>query len=157
MRTFVLALVLLLSAPLVSASGMPEPRRIDDIPTFLAQQRDIADAIENAKKFRHVSNSQRDRLAKAQDTLLTLLEGRSSIDELDADERVRLYNAQEEVNAVLTDADLDRPICQRRKPVGSHRPILECYTRRERDEAATAARQSRLKTRACSGPECIGN
>jgi hypothetical protein len=154
---FLIALLALIAAPIATAADLPQPKRIDGILRFLDQQCDIRDAVENDQQYRHVRNTQRDRLNKVQDARFAALEVRSDIAGLSDAQRIAVFNAQEEVNAFLLHADPDRPICQRRKPVGSHRPIVECHTKRERLAATDATRFKRMTPRACRGPDCTGN
>jgi hypothetical protein len=101
-----LALLAFVLVPIATAADLPQPQRIDDIPSFLVQQRDIRDAVENDKQYRHVNNTQRDRLKKAPDTRFAALEGRSDIAGPSDAQRIAVFNAQEMVNAFLLDADL---------------------------------------------------
>ena len=52
-----------------------------------------------------------------------------------------LYNAQEVVNSVLAEAELDRPICERQTVLGSRRVQTVCLTVRERRDLETALGQ----------------
>lgn len=51
-----------------------------------------------------------------------------SVDKMDTDAKVRLLADQSSVNAILTQKDGDRLICQTELPVGSHLPVKTCKT-----------------------------
>lgn len=132
-------LLMLLSCPLAFAT--PEPTPIPDVAKYLDHQRDLREDFRYSKKFKHVDNENKERLYKAQDEVFMLLEGRKSVDELSPDQLIALYNAQGTINAVLTDAELDREICKREKTLGSHRSTLVCISvrdaRRMKEEGKT--------------------
>lgn len=161
--------VALLALGGMSAAGADEvaaePVRISDIPWFLDQQRDIRDEMLRGRKFKHVADSDKNRLYRAQDEIFVLLDGRDSVDELNNDDLVALYNAQEVVNAVIADAELDRPICKRETIVGTHRKQTVCLTVRERNQIALGSRMNRLRNRTCNprpqqasaAPNCLAD
>ena len=123
-----------------------------DIPAFLAYQHTVREAVASGRRFRHLDNETRQRLFGAQDQLFGLLEGKESIEELDNDEQVAVYNAQGVVNAVLADAELDREVCTREQALGSHRVQTVCMTIREREEMRefTQDQIRRRKAKGCS-------
>lgn len=102
-----------------------------DIDSFVQQQRLIRDDIEARRKYRNMDNETKERLFRAQDRMFGLLEGRGSIDDLEQDELIELYNAQGTVNALLTDSELERDVCERITTVGTHRVGIACYSVRE--------------------------
>ena len=147
-----IALILMLAlATVASASqqGGVQAVHIADIESFLAQQQAIRADMVSAKKFKHVADFDKRQLYAAQDEMFALLTGRASTDELDSDQLVALYNAQEVVNSVLAEAELDRPICERQTVLGSRRIQTVCLTVRERRDLETASRQTMLKVRTC--------
>ena len=147
-----IALILMLAlATVASASqqGGVQAVHIADIESFLAQQQAIRADMAGAKKFKHVADFDKRQLYAAQDEMFALLTGRASTDELDSDQLVALYNAQEVVNSVLAEAELDRPICERQTVLGSRRIQTVCLTVRERRDLETASRQTMLKVRTC--------
>ncbi len=138
-----IALILMLAlATVASASqqGGVQAVHIADIESFLAQQQAIRADMAGAKKFKHVADFDKRQLYAAQDEMFALLTGRNSTDELDSDQLVALYNAQEVVNSVLAEAELDRPICERQTVLGSRRIQTVCLTVRERRDLETASR-----------------
>ncbi len=154
-----IALILMLALATVAAAsqqGSVEAVRIADIESFLAQQQAIRADMAGAKKFKHVADFDKRQLYAAQDEMFALLTGRTSTDELDSTQLVALYNAQEVVNAVLAEAELDRPICERQTVLGSRRIQTVCLTVRERRDLETASRQTMLKVRTCDPSQVCG-
>lgn len=63
-----------------------------------------------------------------------------SVDQLDPATRVEVFNEQEKVNTLLTNAHREsRLVCRREKPTGSHRPTTLCLTVAERRRQREAA------------------
>ena len=151
--TFVLACSLLLSggaSARVIAQGDPaslteranaSAESITDTRTYLAE---IDDAIRMARagQYGNIARSEHRRIDSAQRRIHNLLAGHASAAELDHEDRVGLYNAQEQVRAVLRNDDKDRMVCRRETKTGTRVPKVECLTVAEREERAETARQS---------------
>ena len=58
---------------------------------------------------------------------------RARIDQRTHEQQIELYNAQNLVAGILTDAELDRPLCKREKRVGSNMATTVCTTKRQMD------------------------
>lgn len=88
-------------------------------------------------KYKHVTNSSRDRIAAAQETIKSTVADKRSMEDLAPGARSSVYDAHADVLAILQDAELDRVICKKRHQIGSNRPKLECQTKRESMDAAS--------------------
>ena len=72
-------------------------------------------------------------MREALDRMGGVMDGVASVDDLDADRRISLFNDQEVVNTILTQAASDsRLICDRRAATGSHMRVSNCQTVAER-------------------------
>lgn len=157
MRRLALALCVFLAAfatPALADSAR-EATVIKDLPKFLDYQRDVR-ADMKTSKFKHVDNSSKTELYKAQDELFALLKGKQSVDQLSDEERIKVYNAQQTIAGVLTDAELDRPICKREKRLGSNRLMTVCETRRQRQENTSNAQHLIRAPKTCGPGEVCG-
>jgi hypothetical protein len=124
--------ILVLGVVLLALGSAPaSAKKTLDVDSFLEQQRVIRNDIESGRKHRDMDNETKERLFLAQDRMFGLLEGRGSIDDLEQDELIELYNAQGTVNALLTDSELERDVCRRVTTVGTHRVGIACYSVRE--------------------------
>jgi hypothetical protein len=148
-RMSVFLILILATVATVAQQAPAQAVRIADIDDFVAQQQAIRADMAGSKKFKHVADFDKRQLYTAQDEIFALLAGRSSTDELDSTQLVALYNAQEVVNSVLAEAELDRPVCERQTVLGSRRIQTVCLTVRERRDLETASRQTMLKVRTC--------
>ena len=146
--------IALLSSGIAVADNTSSAVVIDDVPKFLDYQRDLRDDLKSPK-FRHIGNTSRRKLIEAQDELFALLQGKRSIEELTHDQKVAVYNAQHLIAGIVTDAELDRPICKREKRVGSNMAQTVCTTKRHQQEHYDELQRSLRAPRNCRGPDCL--
>ena len=78
------------------------------------------------------------------------------VDNMNHEEKVALFNAQESVNAILTHRDSDRVICQHIKPIGSNIPKTKCHTFGQAEEARrdTTRMMDKWKQVPCAAANC---
>ena len=145
---------LLFSGIALADNNAPAPVVIRDVAKFLDYQRDLRDDLKSSK-FRHLRESKRQEVFEAQDQMFALLQGKRSIEELSHEQQIELYNAQHLVAGIVTNAELDRPICKREKRIGSNRAETVCTTKRKRDEHYNELQRNLRGTQNCSGPDCL--
>src|SRR5204863_5076150 len=92
-------------------------------------------------RFEFVTDKERAAVEVALADIERTLAGHQSIVELSEAEKVTLFNAQEQVNAILAKRDRDRVICERRVVVGSHFPQTVCETYGEKVTRTAQARK----------------
>ncbi len=118
-------------------------------PARFEQQRTTIEREMAGEGYREIDKQQRSEVLAALDRMSRLLGSSTSIDALSAAEKVELFNAQEQVNTILTRAAADsRLTCKRETPTGSHRPTTSCMTvaeRRRRQEQAQDNLRSTLR------------
>ena len=95
------------------------------------------------------------RLEDSRDTIVELLTGVSDARELRPEARIKLYNAQETITAILRNDDKNRLVCQKLTNTGSRVPKTECLTIAEREHRARSSREtaSRMLRMDCSPGE----
>ncbi|HEU0152900.1 MAG TPA: hypothetical protein VFQ84_06110 [Arenimonas sp.] len=76
----------------------------------------------------------------ARNKIADLLEGHENAMELQPDERIELYNAQELITAMIRNDDKGRMVCKKEIRLGSRFPTTECLTVAQREEKARGAR-----------------
>src|SRR5690606_24124255 len=116
-----------------------------DPAAFEAQRSQIERELTRGDQYAEIGQSDRrdvlDRLA----SIGRMLEGVTSLDQLKANEKVELFNYQEEINTILTkSAEDSRLVCKRYTKTGSHRPETRCRTvaqlRVEREDSQNTMR-----------------
>ncbi len=112
-----------------------EPARFDEFVGVLTTE------LRAGGRFEYVTVAERDRIDAALARMDRVLEGKRTIAELDEREKVAVFNAQEEINAILTKRDSERLVCQRRETVGSHRKETVCETYGEKMARSRGSRE----------------
>jgi hypothetical protein len=143
MKTSVFAILLSASFSLTAAAGdKPQPAvNADNKETFATVSGWVHKEMNTGGRYEHLTTSERG----AVDTKLTemgeLLEKHGSVASMTDDEKTRMFNSQEQVNAILAKRDGDRMICKSVAPVGSHIPVKTCKTARETEQDQKNVRQ----------------
>lgn len=107
-----------------------------DIAKFQEQRDFVEGELNKGELYREIGIEQKREVLRQLELMASLLSRHGSVDAMPEDERVRLFNAQETVNTLLTTAAEDsRLICRREVATGSHRQITNCKTVAERRQA----------------------
>jgi hypothetical protein len=116
---------------------------------FARQRAEIEKDLNDGKTYSEISSSDRTKVREALDHISTWLAGVASVDALNGDTRVKIFNEQEVINTILTDARADsRLVCERSKPTGTNRYVNTCQTvaERERRREDDQRRMQRVRT-----------
>jgi hypothetical protein len=126
-------------------SGPQEVRRIaliGDIPSYLER---LNETVRLAKKgeFGKLSKHDKERIEVAQSLIVSILGERTDDSGLTEEKRLEVFNAQEEINAIVRADDLNRIVCTREQATGSRLPaVQECLTVGQRKARAAQARDA---------------
>ena len=134
MRTVVALLFacLFLAAPALAKDESQVPMKKITPSEFPDLQKYLVHEMRPGMRFGWVTDREQAEVTRELDAMAELLHGHQTLEELSEDERISLMNAQGRVNATLTKRDRDRLICERKKPLGSHRSQTWCETYGER-------------------------
>lgn len=126
------------------------------------QQQEIREQSEVATgKYVRFEESELARLHQAQDRIFRLLNGVDEIERLAPDQRADLFNALEEVKAIIAQNEDDRQVCQREHKVGTNRKVTVCETVAERRKVREGAHDWKGEPSVCGflqeGIDCGGN
>ncbi|MBW8312939.1 MAG: hypothetical protein K0M64_13030 [Rhizobium sp.] len=106
---------------------------------FAAQRAEIEEDLADGKTYAEISASDRAKVRETLGRISSRLEGVDSIDTLGEPAKVEIFNDQELINTILTQAKADsRLVCDNSRATGSHRRTTKCQTvaeRRRRMEA----------------------
>ena len=91
-----------------------------------------ADALAGARDFKEMSEADRQDFVRQQDALFALIEGKSTLDELQAEEQVKAHNLIENLQAIVLRTEDLKMVCEWTKKTGSHRKTKTCMTVAER-------------------------
>jgi len=108
------------------------------------------DAIEKAMRsdnYSEISLEQKSEVQQALGRIRLKMGDHQRVDELSQEARVEIFNDQEKVNTILTNAHADsRMVCRRERTIGSNLPQRVCMTvaqRRQSEDASRKALQDR--------------
>jgi hypothetical protein len=94
----------------------------------------IRKEMQGGGRFEHVNAQERAEVNRQLDAIAALLAKRSG-EKLDDDDQLDIYAAQETANAILTQRDGRRMICEYSAPTGSNRKVKQCATYADRMNA----------------------
>jgi len=149
-----LALVIACSSPLAANAQdtAATPQKLDLI---LAQQRDLKHDLDTGK-VDGMTTRQVNAIRKAQVDVFAATDGKTSLDQLSMDEKVRLENALERINAEVKNtrsAQDDKQVCWRERTSGTTMKVTRCGTEAEKREAREGARDYLDRPKVC-GARC---
>lgn len=126
----ILAFVIAFAAAPLALADAPVAMEAGD---FAGQRATIEKGLADGKTYSEISPAARREVRDALDRMAAMLEGGHTAETLPADQKVALYNEQEIVNNILTQAAADsRVVCMREVATGSHRKVTTCVTAAER-------------------------
>jgi len=124
-----LGLCLLVSGVSATANNTDGP----DLDAIRAQQVALqADARAGSGIFEEMTKAERDQLVSRQSRLLGIIDGKSTVDDLDDAAQVEAFNLLEEIKATVTRAEDSQLVCEWTRKTGSHRKVKQCMTVGER-------------------------
>lgn len=91
---------------------------------------------------------------KAQGEFFAIVKGKQSLDELAIEEKIRVENALETINAQIADTRFaadDQQVCWREVKVGSKMTVSRCASEKELEDEKESARNYMSKPRICVG------
>ena len=106
---------------------------------FAEQRAEIEEDLADGKTYAEINSRDRAEVREALDRISRELAGVDSMAELADPAKVTVFNEQERINTILTQAKADsRLVCDHSRPTGSNRKVTKCQTvaeRRRRMEA----------------------
>jgi hypothetical protein len=123
---------------------------------ILEQQRELETQIA-AGELQGLTPRQINNIRRAQKEVFASTEGKTTLDELDINQKVRLENALERINAEVKGgrvAGEEQDVCWRERKSGSKLKVTRCGTQAERDQARQGAREWMEKPKVCAPPGC---
>lgn len=155
LRTLLLLGGLMLSAAsLAQAPGTGAAE--DGLQLILRQQQELKADLDDGG-LDGLTPRQNALVRKAQTEVFALIDGKTRLDELSIDDKVRLENALERINAqvVNTRAASDKQdVCWRERVSGTTMKKTRCGTQAEMREAREGARDFLEKPKICVPPGC---
>jgi nucleoside phosphorylase len=110
--------------PLAHAGALRTDQRVDEI---VVQQQLIRAEVKAVKNgWDEIPEQKRSELLGKQDGLLATLAGKDTVGELSESDQVEVANTLEWIKAVASNAEDERLICRRERPLGTNRVTTTC-------------------------------
>ena len=109
----------------------------DTVPEILHTQHALREKLDNPTgEYKNFSSDALGKMRAAQDRVFQMLDGVSSLDQLNADQKVKLSNDLDQIKHLLANDDSNRLICHREKKTGSNMIQRVCMTVAQREANA---------------------
>jgi hypothetical protein len=156
-RTSIISMVMagLLSVAAHAQTSAEVSAEQDSLQVLVQQQVAIRADLEDGG-IEGLSPRQNSLLRKQQIEFFAAAEGKSRLDELSINEKIRMENALEKINAIVANtprATGKQNVCWREAKTGSTVKVTRCGTEAERDRAREGARDYLLRPKIC-GENC---
>jgi hypothetical protein len=155
-----LALVLLLGAYAASANENYHENALnaDTRAKFVEVAANVRREMQAGGRYEYVKPDERKSVERKLAEMEFLFDQDDSVQSMKQDTKVKLFNAQEIVNSILTRRDRDRVICKNEPPLGSHIPVTSCHTYGQEEQARreTHNQLDEWKRLACKVAGCVG-
>lgn len=108
---------------------------------FHKEATSIRDGMQPGGRYEFLKANDRDRVEADLTAMEAVLQRNAGQNDLNSADKLRLVNAQEEVNGILKHNDSNRLVCESRAPIGSHLPVKTCRTYGEIEEQRREAQK----------------
>jgi hypothetical protein len=157
-----LSTLALLGALLAAAFAHAADKNVvkaDTKESFAAVAENVRSEMGAEGRYAYLKPDERDKVDAGLAEMARMFDENGSVEHMDKATRVKLFNAQETVNALLTLRDRDRLICERGAQPGTRIVGTSCHTYGDL-EAARQASSKFMNERAvtpCNAPSCTGH
>lgn len=130
LKQVILAMVaaLIFSSPLAAREDVKQVVVADSAAKFAPLAGEIRHQMEPGGQYEFIGSSDKHLVDRKLDEMASLLKTSGSVANMPEGDRLKLFNAQEQVNGILAHNSSDRLICQKVAPTGSHLPVTICKT-----------------------------
>ena len=150
------ALAATLAMPVAASEKVHPAVNANTKDSFAAVSTWVHKEMENGGRYAHLASSERERVDGKLTEMGQLLDQHGAVEQMSDADKTKMFNDQEEVNALLASRDGDRLICKSIAPVGSHRPVKTCVTAREMEQESRGA-QKMISDKAAARTQRNGN
>ncbi|HEX5121612.1 MAG TPA: hypothetical protein VFV97_00095 [Rhodanobacteraceae bacterium] len=126
---------------------------------FKAVADDVRKEMEPGGRYEQVKARERVTIEQALTDMEGLMQATGGVEHMKQDDKVKLFNDQEVVNAILTKRDNDRVICDNAPKLGSHVRSTGCHTYGQEEDARRGSKDQmdEWTRRGCAVAGCVGS
>ena len=113
----------------------------------------IRDEMKEGGRYEYMKPDERRTIEQKLEEITTIFGKTESVAAMQQDDKIKLFNAQESINSILTKRDRDRVICENKTKLGSHIRETTCHTYAQEVQARqeTQKQMSDWKVMGCAG------
>lgn len=140
-------------------TGLAAEANEDGLQVILHQQAELRADLDDGG-IAGLTPRQNGIVRKAQAEVFAVTAGKTRLEQLSMDEKIRMENALERINAEVQNtrsASDDQNVCWRERVSGSKMKTTRCGTKAEMREAREGARDFMEKPKVCVPPGCGGS
>jgi hypothetical protein len=100
---------------------------------FAAVADEVRLEMQTGGRFEYVTKDERAQVETGLARMASMFDSNPSVDAMNKEQQVALFNQQEVVNAILKNRDSSRVVCKREKKTGSNLSTTTCLTYGERE------------------------
>lgn len=117
---------------------------VEGITNVQKYRADAHKVVEFALAGKHGKVSQQDArdLSASEETIDTLLDGKTPVADLTADQRLDLYTARETITRIASTSNGEQLICKNVQIAGTRLKTRQCMTKSQSDELTRSAREA---------------
>ena len=122
---------------------------------FAEQTQRIHAEMQVGGRYEFTNPTDRRTVDRLLDQMANLLQSAGSVEAMNHDTRIVLFNDQEEVNGILKHNDSKRLVCESRAPIGSNILRTTCHTYAQIQTTARNTKEGLMQydlSRLCNGP-----
>jgi hypothetical protein len=141
---------------------LEKPVLADSPDKFAEQTQRIHEDMDAGGRYEFTNPTDRKRVDALLGQMAAALQSAGSVEAMNHDMRITLFNAQEEVNGILKHNDSNRLVCESRAPIGSNILRTTCHTHGQIETAARNTKEglqefdhSRLCNSSNSASSCM--
>jgi len=153
-----LVFALLASSPAALADSAKPVVKADTKEAFDAIAASVRKDMDGDGRYAYVKPDERQKIEAGLVEIGALFDANGAVERMDKATKIKLFNAQEQVNAILTLRDRDRLICERGAATGSRIVSTTCRTYGELEAQRQASSKLMLEhaVTPCNAPSCEG-
>jgi len=127
--------------------------KADTKEAFTAVAATVRNEMQSGGRYEYLKGKERVQVDQGLNQMTALFDKYPTVQSMNEQAKIELFNAQETVNSILTLRDRDRVICKKEAPIGSHIPIVQCHTY---GQAEDARRGTQKQMQDWNQPPCTG-
>ena len=136
-----------------AADQAAEPVKATTRDAFESVARDVRGEMADGGRYAYIKPDERTKIESGLAEMSALFEKSGSVEQMNGEQKIALFNAQEKVNSILALRDRDRLICERGALTGARIVSTSCHTYGE-IEASRQASQKLMQEKVAA-PPCI--